>query len=136
MPFPAYASYVETLESEARPVEFEHITFNVDKVHRGNYMGFRITGESMNGGRIDDVPGNTPVLARELGRQHWKDGFKQAPHGWIIACHENIFHKDILDLDSEGNITLHSRNPSPEYADFKVNLNTCYKIFKIHKRIM
>ena len=109
--------------------------FAVDQYGKGNYKAFKALGDSMNGGGIDDTKDGATVLARELGRQHWKDGFNDTEYGWIILCKENIFHKDIVDYDSEtGDITLHSRNKSPEYSDFTINLNDCYQIFKVIKR--
>lgn len=137
IPFEAYASYIETLEDASVHHDFEEVLFNVDQFGKGNYKAFRIKGDSMNGGSIDDVPDQALVLGRELGRHHWKDGFHKTKHGFIILCKENIFHKDIVDFDKEtGDITCHSRNKSPEYSDFTINLNDVYQIFKIIKRFM
>lgn len=133
--FSAYASYLEALEPGQVDQDLTTTTFNVDRVGLGHYMAFTVKGDSMNGGGINDTPDKAKVLGRELGRQHWKDGFKPTDYGWIILCKQNIFHKDIIDMDKEGNITLHSRNPSPEYSDFKINLNNVYQIFKVIKRI-
>lgn len=136
LPFRAYASFAETLETGRAYADFNTATFNVDQIGRGNYMAFIVKGDSMNGGRIDDTPDGAKVLGRELGRQHWKDGFLPTKYGWIILCKKNIFHKDIINLDKEtGEITCHSRNESPEYADFKLNLNDVYQLFKVIKRI-
>jgi len=134
LPFLAYASYLETLEQGEVFEDFKTTTFNVDKYGLGHYMAFTIKGDSMNGGKIDDTPDAAKVLGRELNRQHWPDGFRNTRYGWIILCKQNIFHKDIIGLDKMGNITLHSRNPSPEYADFEINLNNVKQIFKIIKR--
>lgn len=136
LPFKAYASYVHNMESGQVSEDFNTTTFNVDKVGRGNYMSFIVRGDSMNGGKIDDTPDGAKVLGRELQQHHWKDGFNHTQYGWIILCKQNIFHKDIIDFDTEtGDITCHSRNPSPEYSDFKINLNDVYQIFKVIKRI-
>lgn len=135
LPFVCYASYVETLEHGEVYEDFKTSTFNVDKVGLGHYMAFTVKGDSMNGGSINDTPDGAKVLGRELNRHHWKDGFGPTEYGWIILCQENIFHKDIIDLDKKGNITLHSRNKSPEYSDFQVNLNEVNQIFKVIKRI-
>ena len=135
IPFEAYASYAESLETGTVEEDFDTEIFRVDRIGRGNYKAFIVKGDSMNGGGIDDTKDGATVLARELGRQHWKDGFNDTEYGWIILCKENIFHKDIVDYDSEtGDITLHSRNKSPEYSDFTINLNDCYQIFKVIKR--
>src|SRR5690606_37251127 len=112
------------------------MTFNVDRIGRGNYKAFIVKGDSMNGGKINDTPDGAKVLGRELGRHHWKDGFGDTQYGYIILCKKNIFHKDITNYNNEtGEITCHSRNSSPEYSDFNISLNDCYQIFKVIKRI-
>jgi len=135
IPFEAYATYCESLEDATEVVDFEEVTFNVGQFGKGNYKAFTVKGDSMNGGMLNDTPDNTLVLARELGRQHWMDGFKKNDYGWIILSKHNIFHKDITGLDKEsGSIICHSRNKSPEYSDFEINLNDVYQIFKVIKR--
>jgi len=136
IPFNAYASYLESLETGEVSEFFETIIFPVDKYGSGNYKAFKIKGDSMNGGHIDDTPDGATVLAKELCRHQWKDGFQPSNHGWIILSKVNIFHKDIINLNNEtGDITLHSRNKSPEYSNFTINLNNVYQIFKVIKRI-
>ncbi|WP_262711125.1 XRE family transcriptional regulator [Flavicella sediminum] len=135
MPFEAYASYTEAMENAIPISDFEEVTFNVDQFGLGNYKAFKVKGDSMNGGMINDTPDNTLVLTRELGRQHWIDGFNKTDYGWIILSKHNIFHKDITGLNKEnGTITCHSRNQSPEYSDFELKLNDIYQIFKVIKR--
>lgn len=135
VPFEAYASYCEIIDDATKVYDWEEVTFNVEKYGRGNYMAFKVKGNSMNGGDINDTPSGAMVLARELGRQHWLDGFKPTLYGWIILSKTNIFHKDILNIDSKkGTITCHSRNTSPEYSDFELELNDIYQIFKVIKR--
>jgi transcriptional regulator with XRE-family HTH domain len=135
VPFDAYSSYVETLEDVSIVHEWEEVTFNVDQYGRGNYEAFRTKNDSMNGGRIDDTPSKSLVLARELNRQLWLDGFNHSQYGWIVVCKKSLMHKDITHLDKEnGTITCHSRNGSPEYSDFELKLNDVYRIFKVIKR--
>lgn len=137
VPFSAYAKYVSEYSNTDAELfgEWENITFIVDKVGRGNYLGFRVNGDSMNGGNIDDTPDKAIVLSRELGRQHWKDGFKPTKHGWIIVTKDNILFKDILGINYEkGSILCHSRNTSPEYCDFEYPMNDVKQIFKVIKR--
>lgn len=134
IPFMAYSSYLETFENATIHHDFDRATFNVERFGRGNYKAFRTKGDSMNGGGIHDTPDGALVLGRELSKHHWKDGFNSSEYGWIILSTENIFHKDIIDLDKKGNIICHSRNDSPEYSDFELNLNDIYQIFKVIKR--
>lgn len=140
LPFPAYASYLESMEStteEQMERDMETVVFNVEKFGRGHYMAFIVKNDSMDGGKINDTPGGAKVLGRELQKHHWKDGFHESKYGWIIMCKMNIYHKDISSFNSEtGEIMCSSRNPSPEYSnDFPLNLNNVYKIFKVIKRI-
>ena len=89
----------------------------------------------MDGGHILDTQDGAIVLARELQKHHWKDGFRDCDYGWILITHHNILFKDIIDFNANtGEITCHSRNPSPEYSDFQLNLNEVYEIFKVIKR--
>lgn len=135
IPFDAYSSFLETLDDANVIYEWEEVTFNVEKYGRGNYEAFRTKNDSMNGGGINDTPNRALVLGRELGRHHWMDGFNPTLYGWIILSKQNVFHKDIIGLDKEkGTIICHSRNKSPEYSDFELDLNEVYQIFKVIKR--
>lgn len=135
-PMEAYAKYLEEWTSDAQFFEeYEKITFAVDKIGKGNYLGFKILGDSMNGGKIDDTPAKAIVLGRELQKHHWLDGFSDSKHGWIILTTKNILFKDITAFDKEkATILCHSRNESPEYCDFPLVLNDVYRIFKVIKR--
>lgn len=133
IPFDAYATYTESFDNPTVIEDFEDVTFNVDKYGLGNYKAFRVKGDSMNGGGINDTPDKAMVLARELGKHHWKDGFNASKYGWIILSEVNIFHKDIIN-SKNGSIICHSRNTSPEYSDFELKLNDIYQIFKVIKR--
>ena len=45
----------------------------------------------------------------------------------------NIYHKDIIDFDTEkGILTLHSRNSNCK--DFTISINDVYRIFYVIKR--
>lgn len=135
IPFNAYASFLEIYDDEYQVHrEFESIYFTVDKVGRGKYLAFTVKNDSMNGGSLDDTPSGAQVLARELGRQHWKDGFNTSLYGWILICITGIFHKDIKGPDEHGFITCSSRNKSPEFPNFKLNLNEVHSIYKLIKR--
>lgn len=135
VPAKAYATYIseccdgETIEG------FNEVNFYVDQYARGNYVAFEIKGDSMDNGGLYDNPEGCITLCRELGRQHWKDGFRDAQYGWIIVHNDTILCKDIVKQDLvNGIITCHSRNASPEYADFEVKLDEVKQIFKVIKR--
>lgn len=135
LPFEAYASYAETLEVGKPIKDLDVEEFAVDQYGKGNYMAFKVRGDSMNDGKLYDTPNGATLLGRELGRHHWMDGFNPNALGWVILCKQNIFHKDIVDFNKEtGEITCHSRNSSPEYSDFTLHLNDVYQIFKVIKQ--
>ena len=137
VPFKAHAQYLHEIESDAKTFEdFDRITFPVDHLGRGNYMGFQVSGDSMNGGGIDDIPDKALILGREIGRHLWQDGFKKTPHGFVIITNTNIMVKDISGIEGD-KIRCHSRNPSPEYStDFTVPFEFIHKIFNVVKRVM
>ena len=135
IPFEAYAQYVSEQWDADFVHDYEEVTFIVDKVGFGNYRAFKVKGDSMDGGRILDTQDGAIVLARELQKHHWNDGFKENDYGWILVTQHNILFKDIVGFDREaGEITCHSRNPSPEYSDFQLSLNEVHQIFKVIKR--
>ncbi|AOR28769.1 hypothetical protein FORMB_17300 [Formosa sp. Hel1_33_131] len=135
VPFNAYASFLEVYEDEYKvKSKFETTYFTVDKIGKGNYIAFTVKNDSMNGGMLDDTPSGAQVLARELGKQHWRDGFNSTQYGWIIICETGIFHKDIKGPDEKGDITCVSRNKSPEFPEFPISLNEVHSIYKVIKR--
>ena len=138
VPFNAYARYIceacDTIQQERE--EWDEVEFIVDKIGHGNYMAFEIKGDSMNDdSRRSFIQGDL-VLARELDKVHWKDGirYNQYPF-WIIVLNNTILCKEIINHNIEtGDITCHSLNPSPEYADFTVNLGEVCRLFNIVQR--
>ncbi|TDO67719.1 hypothetical protein EV143_1303 [Flavobacterium chryseum] len=134
VPFDAYASYLEAYnDDEKLHSEFSTATFTVDKVAKGNYLAFNIKNNSMNGGGIDDTPSGAEVLAREIGRHLWCNGFHKNKYGFILMTKNAIYHKDIGDCNNEtGLLTLHSRNKSDD--PFEIHMNDIYRIFNVIKR--
>lgn len=136
VPVKAFGSY---LSHDNQDIDFfnelEPVSFTVDHIGKGNYICFEVQGESMNGGGINDAPEGAELLCRELGRHHWKDGFRDSPYGWVIVHKETVLYKDIKSLDlGTGNITLGSRSGLPQHPEFKVNLNDVRQIWKVIKR--
>lgn len=135
VPFCAYASFIEVFEDEySNYKSFDHSYFIVDHPGKGKYIAFTTKNDSMNGGQLNDTPGGAEVLGRELQKHHWVDGFRPTDYGWIIVSHQGMMHKDIEGPDEDGFITCKSRNPSPEFPDFKLNLNEVHTIWKVIKR--
>lgn len=140
VPFNAYARYIndscESIQQERE--EWDEVEFIVDRIGHGNYMAFEIKGDSMDDdSRRSFVQGDL-ALARELDKIHWRDGirYNQYPF-WIIVLENTILCKEIIDHNIEtGDITCHSLNPSPEYADFTVNLGKVCRLFNIVQKTL
>lgn len=133
IPFLAYASYIECFDDEVKlSNEFSTITFKVDHVGRGKYLGFESKGNSMwnNGGY--DTPSGADILGREVGRHLWLTGFHKSKYGFILITKAAIYHKDIEKLDNDGNLILASRNPNDK--SFKYPINDVYEIYHVVKR--
>lgn len=134
IPFSAYASYLDVFNDEEKLMnEFSKTIFTVDKVAKGNYKAFDVKGDSMNGGGIYDTPSGAEVLAREIGRHLWLNGFHKTDYGFILLTKNAIYHKDIKTYNKEtGTLILSSRNPIDD--DFEISINDVYQIFNVIKR--
>ncbi|TGN26741.1 XRE family transcriptional regulator [Empedobacter tilapiae] len=133
IPFPAYASYIESCFDEIKLKEdFSTISFKVDHIGRGYYLGFESIGDSMWNKGGYDTPSGADILGREVGRHLWKDGFHKTTYGFIIITKTGIFHKDIADLTDDGMIVLTSRNP--EFKPFLYPIEDVKQIFHVIKR--
>ena len=133
VPFAAYASYVECYDDEVKlNEEFSKITFKVDHIGRGKYLGFESKGNSMwnNGGY--DTPSGSDILGREIGRHLWANGFHKTNYGFILITKNGIYHKDIESLSEDGSLKLTSRNPSHE--PFEYPINDVKEIYHVIKR--
>lgn len=136
VPVKAFGSYLSDFQD---PDFFDSLhetrKFKVDHMGRGNYICFEVKGDSMNGGKIDDSKDGAELLCRELGRQHWKDGFRDSPLGWVIVHRDTIVFKDIKSVDmNTGDMVLSSRSGLPQHPDFTVNLNDVRQIWRVIKR--
>lgn len=141
IPIKAYAQYIDEFYNEARDITFERTLLEVDHYGKGTYLSFDVSGDSMNGGLIDDTPDGARVLAREIGQHLWRGGLYKSKYGHIIITNKNILFKDIVECDLDSmKVTLHSRNESPEYTDFTMplgyreDLDHILQIFKVQKR--
>ena len=126
VPMKAFAQYIDEFYSEAADITFEWRALQVDQYGKGHYLAFQIEGSSMNSQHIDDTPDGATVLGREIGSHLWSGSLYRSQFGHIIITNRNILFKDIVHHDKETHtVTLHSRNPSPEYSDFKLRLGEC-----------
>lgn len=131
VPVPAQASYASEQIDQEYFKKFQKTHFKVDRVGRGNYLGWQIMNDSMDDGTDDGIKDGEIKLARELGRQHWNSKFRYHSFPfWIIVTKEDVICKEIIDHDVQnGIITCHSLNP--DYKDFKLDLREVRQIFNI-----
>ncbi|TWP28463.1 XRE family transcriptional regulator [Apibacter muscae] len=134
--FSVYAGKINEYQEAIMSKSFEkEETFPADHFPKGNYLAFKVSGYSMDDGKLEDTPDGALVLGRELNKSHWKDGFYESTYGWIIISTKGMMFKDIVGFDKEEcTITLHSRNQSPEFSDFTLKLDEVFQIFKVVKR--
>lgn len=133
IPFSAHASYVECYNDEILlKEEFSTITFKVDHIGRGNYLGFESVGDSMwnNGGY--DTPSGADILGREVGKHLWCNGFHKTKYGFVVIAKKGTWHKDIECLNDNGSLTLTSRNPLSKPFDYPID--DILQIFHVIKR--
>lgn len=117
--------------------EGDTVSIVVDAVHHGNYVAFKIEGDSMDNGTRDSFEAGDIVVVRELSRDKWlpKLHYKQWPF-WVVAFGNCVRIKQIIAQDEEaGTITLHSLNPSPEYTDFTLHLDSIYKLYNVVQHV-
>lgn len=133
VPVRAQATYIMEHTDADYIADLKKVSFVVDRVGKGSYRAFEIQNDSMNNGTIDSIPDGAIVLGRELGRHHWtsKLNYRQYPY-WVIVHKNTVLCKQIIEHNLEnGTITCHSLNDSPEYQDFKVELNDVRQLFNI-----
>lgn len=134
VPFSAHASYVECFDDEVKlNQEFSKITFKVDHIGRGKYLGFESKGDSMWNEGGYDTPSGSDILGRQVGRHLWLNGFHKSKYGFILITKKGIYHKDIEQkIDEDGNLLLSSRNPLTK--PFKISINDVNEIYHVIKR--
>lgn len=136
IPVKAYAKYID----ECRDAEFaqnmEEVEFIVDKIGLGRYFAFEIKGDSMDDGSKRSLSDKDIVLARELSPEYWRNKLHNDEYPfWIITLDTTIVCKQIVEQDLDRcEITCHSLNPSPEYADFSISLNDVRQLCNIVAR--
>lgn len=122
--------YEELAKNEGQKTE----RFKVDKVGHGRYFSFLVDGDSMDDGTRQSFERGDIILVRELDKEDWQPSLHIKQWKFWVVCWQNCVRlKQIVAQD--GNIiTLHSLNPSPEYTDFKLNLNDVQRLFNVIKK--
>lgn len=134
VPYEAYGQFANeeiTLQSERD--EWSSEIFEVDEVVQGNFLAFKLRGDSMDDGTRDSFEEGEVVLARELDKSHWKDGLKYKKHPyWVVVFDSYVLIKQVVNQDlKRGMVTFHSISDSPEYRDFELNLDEIRKLYYV-----
>ena len=136
VPIEALGSPDDEYATIVNDYEGETTLFEVDEVHHGKYLAFRVNGDSMDDGTRNSFERGDIVLVRELTRDKWlpRLHYRDWPY-WVIVFGNNVRIKQIISQDeNKGTITLHSLNPSPEYTDFTLHLDQISRLFNVVKK--
>jgi len=125
----AHAGYLRGF-SDPEFMESQPVYFSTRMYSNGNCIAFEIRGDSMRNGTELSICDGDIVLCRELPSDYWRDGLHTPKVFVIVHRSEGITCKEVTLHNREtGEITCHSWNNDPEYADFKVNLRDVVQMF-------
>ena len=133
VPVHAYAKYIDDQRDAIDYEGPDYFYFPVSQIYHGNYKAFEIKGDSMDNDTRASLANGDVVLGRELSIELWKSPLhiNDFPH-WIIVLDNTIICKQIIKHDvTSGEITCHSLNSDPAYADFTLNLNEVRELYNI-----
>ncbi len=107
----------------------------VDKPVQGRYVAFRVAGDSMDNDTAQAITRNSIVSTRELQRHLWnsKLRYRDFPY-WVVYTTQSKMPllKEIIEHNTqEGYITCHSLNDSPEFTDFRLNIDDIQALFYV-----
>ncbi|MEO7212617.1 hypothetical protein [Mucilaginibacter sp.] len=143
IPQRAFAGYLVGFQDKEYYEDLEYTSIEVFKQHRGHYLAFEVSGDSMTTLEPEhfrrSIFDGVKVVGRELPQHQWK--YKLHTHNWgawvIVHRTEGILIKQISKHDVEnGIITIHSLNPDKDrFPDQDLHLDDIEQIFNIVKKI-
>lgn len=102
----------------------------------GNFVAFRISGNSMDDGRSRAIKDQDIYLCKELDVKNWTNKLFYKEFIFVIVHEDGIVCKEIIDHNvRNGRITCHNWNSSPEYENFTLELKKCKQLFCIQKLV-
>jgi SOS-response transcriptional repressor LexA len=101
------------------------------KEHRGHYVAFEVTGDSMDDGSKQAILDGDVVICREVGRQHWVNKLHIHQYQFVIVHREQgITVKTISDHNTAtGSLLLTPLNSF--YDPYTVMLDDVAQLFNI-----
>ena len=126
--YPNFSEDLEPMEDQGREI------YAVDRKASGRYISFDVRGDSMDNGSRKSLQDGDKILVRELERDNWRTLRTGDHRFWVIVFGASVLVKEISDMDSgTGVLTCHSLNPSPEYNDFQVPMDSVRHLFYVIK---
>ena len=132
----AQASYLRSYQDTAYLNTLPKIYVSREFDSGGNFVAFRIGGDSMDDGRSRAIKDQDIYLCKELDQKHWTNKSFYKEFIFVIVHENGILCKEIIDHDVKNSqITCHSWNPSPEFEDFTLELKKCKQLFCLRKLV-
>jgi len=126
--YPNFSEDLEPMEDQGREI------YAVDRKASGRYISFDVRGDSMDNGSRKSLQDGDKILVRELERDNWRTLRTGDHRFWVIVFGASVLVKEISGMDSsKGVLTCHSLNPSPEYNDFQVPMDSVRHLFYVIK---
>lgn len=134
VPFAARGEYANLADRLDPMGEWGREIYAVDRKANGRYISFDIRGDSMDNGMRRSLQDGDKVLVRELEHDNWRTLRTGDHRFWVLVFGSSVLIKEISAFDpATGIITCHSLNPSPEYHDFEVPLDTVRQLYYVIK---
>ena len=134
VPFAARGEYANLADRLDPMGEWGREIYAVDRKANGRYISFDIRGDSMDNGMRRSLQDGDKVLVRELEHDNWRTLRTGDHRFWVLVFGSSVLIKEISSFDpATGIITCHSLNPSPEYHDFDVPLDTVRHLYYVIK---
>lgn len=103
-----------------------------DAEHKGKFMAFTVSGDSMDDGSRRSLCHGDIVLGKELQQHHWKNKLHFNQYLFIVVHEDGVMFKQITAHNPEtGDFTCHSFNS--QYDDFILNMKDVKQLFYIKK---
>lgn len=106
----------------------------IDKFQKGNFLSFRVSGDSMNDGTSQSILNGSVVVGREVDLENLKGRFSiEKNQDYVIVHKEGVLVKRIASYDHEtGVINCKALNPDKDaYPDPVLQLSDCLMVFLI-----
>lgn len=115
-------------------IDDSSLCFLKKQIDDGKYFAFEIDNNSMNNNSRYSLALNDIVLTKQIDIDNFHHEYDNKDL-WIIILSDSFMCKQIVKVNkSSKEILCHSLNPSPEYSDFSIKLDSIKKIYKIVQR--